>query len=60
MCTGGYLKGYMAGSSKNEIPTGGYVEKALMSPVALGGSIIHAKPWAGHGEEGVHLRVDEL
>ena len=38
-CTGGFLKGYVEGRE-----SGTYVEKAMLSPVALGGVLIKITP----------------
>ena len=42
--TGGFLRGYMAGSKRGGIPRGNYVEAGMMTPVALGGVVIYARP----------------
>ncbi len=42
--TGSYLKGYMQGSKKGGIAAGGYVEEAMMTPVALGSPLISITP----------------
>ena len=39
-CTGGFMRGYMVGSKEGNIPRGNYVEKAVLSPVALGGVLV--------------------
>lgn len=48
--TGGFLKGYMAGSTDGKgRPSGTYVERGMMTPVALGGVVIWARPrYEGH------------
>lgn len=43
-CTGGFLKGCVAGSRQGKIPRGGYVEKGMMNPVALGGILVKVRP----------------
>lgn len=48
-CTGGFLKGYMAGNKDGAgVPSGTYVEKGMMNPVALGGTVIWARPRFDH------------
>lgn len=43
-CTGSFLRGYVEGSRRGGRAQGSYVEKALMSPVALGAVWISFKP----------------
>lgn len=43
--TGGWSKGYRAGDEE-----GTYIERGMMTPVALGAPIIHVRPWWGSGE----------
>lgn len=46
-CTGSFLKGYTAGATEGKVPRGGYVEKGMMNPVALGGILLKIQPrWA--------------
>ena len=48
-CTGGFLKGYMVGNSDGGgRPAGTYVEKAMLTPVALGGTVLWARPRHDH------------
>ena len=42
--TGGWLKGYQAGSQRGGRPQGGYVERALLAPTVLGGVEITVEP----------------
>jgi hypothetical protein len=42
--TGSFLRGYTQGSRAGGLPAGGYVEKAGMSPVALGLVAVFARP----------------
>lgn len=42
--TGSWLKGYMGGSRAGGRPRGGYVEQALLMPVALGGALVTITP----------------
>lgn len=42
--TGSFLRGYMQGSKRNGRPGGGYVEKAGMSPAALGVIVCFVRP----------------
>ena len=43
-CTGGFLRGYMQGIRRQGRSQGTYVEKRLLSPTALGGIAIYARP----------------
>lgn len=43
-CTGSFLKGYQEYSARGGRAQGGYVEKGMMNPVALGGVVISARP----------------
>jgi hypothetical protein len=56
-CTGGYLKGYMAGSQRHGRAGGGYVERGLLNPVSLGGIKINARPVINEGYTSVRLEV---
>lgn len=56
-CTGSFLKGYNAGSSEGKVPRGGYVEKGMMNPVALGGILLKIKP-RGDGKRGAGWTAD--
>lgn len=47
-CTGSYLKAYMEGSKRENRARGGYVEQAMMNPVALGSVVIWARPRYNH------------
>lgn len=42
--TGGFSKAYLPGHTQGNTPRGGYVEKAMMNPVALGGIVIRIRP----------------
>jgi hypothetical protein len=42
--TGGFMKGYVAGSKAGQVPRGGYVEKGMMNPTALGGILLKIRP----------------
>lgn len=42
--TGSYLKGYQEYSRRDGRAQGGYVEKGMMNPVALGGIVLIARP----------------
>lgn len=55
---GSFLRGYLVGN-KNAlgIPTGSYVEKAMMPPVALGAPIIYLRPRKRDGVWMVDLNV---
>lgn len=58
--TGGFLKGYMAGSRRNNRAMGAYPERGMMMPVALGGIVIYARPRfdeRGTGNASVDLDV---
>lgn len=41
---GGWYEGYLQGRNERKVPRGGFVEKALMPPVSLGGPIIRIQP----------------
>ena len=56
-CTGGYLKGYMQGSRKNNLPGASYVEKGLMPPVSLGGMSIRLTPTMKDGYALTDIKV---
>ena len=43
-CTGSFLRGYTAGSKRGLRAQGGYVEKKMLTPVALGGVMLHIRP----------------
>ena len=53
--TGSYLKGYLVGSQRDGRAGGTYVEQGMMTPVALGGVVIWARPVS---EKSGHKRVD--
>jgi len=56
--TGGFLKGYMEGSSKHGRAQGSYVEAGMLTPVALGGVAIWARPrYFGKGYSNVDLDI---
>lgn len=42
--TGGFSRAYLAGHRQGGTPRGGYVEKGMMSPVALGGVVVKVRP----------------
>ena len=43
-CTGGYLRSYLLGNRVGGVPRGGYAERAMLSPTALGHIQIHITP----------------
>lgn len=47
-CTGGWLKGYQAHKQRGGRAQGTYVEKKMLSPTALGGVVISARPRIQH------------
>jgi len=52
-CTGGYLLGYYKGAKQGGLyPRGGYVERGMRPPVALGCIVLYIRP--------VHSQVDRL
>lgn len=55
--TGSYLKGYMQGSRRGNVPRGSYVEQGMMNPVALGGIVVRARPRYEGGYSSVDLEV---
>lgn len=55
-CTGGFLKGYVPGSRQGLVPRGGYVEQAMLPPVALGGVLVRIRPrWCRENGQDVWL-----
>jgi hypothetical protein len=42
--TGGFCEGYHLGSKFNGRPRGSYIERGMMSPVALGGIVVKLRP----------------
>jgi len=62
-CTGGWLRGYQGGSRRGGKAQGTYVEKKMLSPTALGGVVISARPreqfYATHsGKRASQYKVD--
>lgn len=55
--TGGFLKGYEAGSERDGLPAGSYIEKSLLLPAALGGIVLWARPRIRDGYAEVDLDV---
>lgn len=55
--TGSFLKGYMQGTRRGNIPRGGYVEQGMMNPVALGGVVIYARPKYKDGYAEIDLDI---
>jgi hypothetical protein len=52
VAAGGWLKGYREGNKHGEVAAGDYVEKNMMTPVALGSAVIHVTPrWTDRGFE---------
>lgn len=50
-CTGGYLQGYYKGSNQGRpYPRGGYVERGMKPPVALGCILLYLRPVHAHGD----------
>lgn len=56
--TGGFLKGYMVGSKRGGVARGGYVEQGMMTPVAMGGIAIYARPRVGDGRNASTVDLD--
>lgn len=57
-CTGSYLKGYEVGSQRDGRAQGGYVERAMMNPVALGSVALWARPrYVNNGYATVDLDI---
>ena len=46
--TGSFYRSYMQGSQHNGRAQGGYVEKALLNPAAIGGIVIRVRPMMGN------------
>jgi len=42
--TGGFSRAYLQGHCQGNTPRGGYVEKGMLSPVALGGIVVKIRP----------------
>lgn len=42
--TGGFMKGWVAGSRQGIVPRGGYPEQGMMAPAALGGILVRIRP----------------
>ena len=42
--TGGFSRAYQEGSKQGNIPRGGYVEKAMLTPIVIGAPIIYIDP----------------
>lgn len=57
VATGGYMKGYMAGSSKDGRAQGSYVEKAMMKPTTMGGALIKFIPTQQQGKLSIKTEV---
>lgn len=55
--TGGFLKGYMAGSTRSNRAMGAYPERGMMMPVALGGIVVYARPAYTHDGR-AHVDLD--
>ncbi len=55
-CTGSFLKGYLQNSQSSGRPGGTYVERAMLTPVALGGIIVKLRPV--HTSEGNRLDIN--
>lgn len=55
--TGSFLRGYTEGSAKAGHAAGGYVEKAMLPPVALGGVVITVTPVHKDTEDRLDLRI---
>lgn len=60
--TGSFLKGYVVGRQDGPVPRGGYVEKGMLNPVALGGVLVKVRPrWSGltpNGSGGAYWNPD--
>ncbi|KKN77091.1 hypothetical protein LCGC14_0364320 [marine sediment metagenome] len=55
--TGGFAKGYEAGSRRNGRAGGSYVEAAMMPPTNLGGVVIYIRPVHSGGESRLDLNI---
>ena len=57
--TGGFLKGYLKGSRSagGFIPRGGYVERAMHTPVALGCPILYIRPVHEEHEDRLDINI---
>ncbi len=57
--TGGFMRGYIAGSRAGQVPRGGYVEKGMMNPTSLGGILVKIRPrWVE--EDGASMWLPDL
>jgi len=56
-CTGGWLRGYRERHRRGGRAQGTYVEKKLLSPTALGGVVISARPTVKHYETSAGKRA---
>lgn len=57
--TGGFTRGYEQGSvDLSGLPAGSYVEKGMMSPVALGSPLLKIRPVFGGSKDGRFDRLD--
>ncbi len=58
VATGSFLKGYEVGSrDPMGFPAGGYVERKMLPPVALGGPLVMIRPRVLHGYPKVDVNV---
>ena len=57
-CTGSFLRGYSEGSKRGSRAQGGYVEKKMLTPVALGGIVLHIRPVRVQGNGVDEQRLD--
>lgn len=58
VATGGWSKAYVLSSFHGRVPCGDYVERAMMTPVALGAPIIYIEPKLVGGEFQATMRVE--
>ena len=57
-CTGGFLKGYEQGTRRGLHPEGSYIEKHMLSPVALGGILLKIRPVHTNSGDRLDLNVE--
>ncbi|KKN86916.1 hypothetical protein LCGC14_0264790 [marine sediment metagenome] len=57
-CTGGFMRGYTYGSSRNGRAQGSYVEQAMMAPTNLGGVLIKVRPVHTEYEDRLDMSIE--
>ena len=57
-CTGSFLKGYLQNSQSGSRPGGTYVERAMLTPVALGGIVVKIRPVHTNDSNRIDINVE--